>query len=113
LIPPQNSTDSASGHGRDVKTHISFVLAVLFLSTVLGASILPVQPAFFTGDSIVYLSFKGMLNSVLSFSLLSKKRYETINVSESDVLGESSNPVNFPEVTLKVVTRSMIDRGGG
>jgi hypothetical protein len=37
----------------DRETHISFVLALLLLSTVLGASILPVQPACFTGDSIV------------------------------------------------------------
>jgi hypothetical protein len=38
----------------DKKTHISFVLALLLLSTVLGASIFPVQPACFTGDSIVF-----------------------------------------------------------
>jgi hypothetical protein len=43
-----------------------------------------------------------MLKSVLFLNLLSKKRYETINVSESEVVGDSFNPVNFPEVTFKV-----------
>jgi regulator of RNase E activity RraA len=42
-----------------------------------------------------------MPKPVLFLNLLSKKRYETINVSESDVVGDSFNPVNFPEVTLK------------
>ena len=49
--------------GADDETHISLVLPFLFLSTVLGASILPVQPVCFTGDSIVCFSDRNTIQT--------------------------------------------------